>query len=317
MNHRDRRLAKQRNEKRRSEQRKRAVAVDEQARVKRTASQERCEMEGVELALILLECSDMVLDCDNVVELTEDATQRIFGQRPLPPDLFLNGHPREEWGFLAGGGFRDERAISRVRVVPSERARRLYTLWGKQPRYPLVKVEEIVANLKTGAATVREVNYYRHCREGRQAGSWEPLAAQAVSPHSGLSGALRISGRTTLSGGEMHTHEQSGCVGLAVAMEFCARTLWSVKVAACGGRCRLRYFTDATGAAHFFRLRDLPADAARRPALLHWVRQHARRALEPEPTTVVGHLRGRETFTWAGLQCEVLPPADRVPAALV
>lgn len=93
-----------------------------------------------------------------------------------------------------------------------------------------------------------------------------------------------------------------------------SRLRWTVRLGVSGG-ASVSLFTDPQGAAETFRLRDVPAGAARRAAIRHWVEGHWRKnrgsAGEHE---VRKHLRGASKFQWNGLSCEIgVPPlADAV-----
>ena len=66
-----------------------------------------------------------------------------------------------------------------------------------------------------------------------------------------------------------------------------------------------------------FRLREIPAGADRREALLHWVREHWRRRRKnpDEEVKIRRHFNGVERFTWADLECKVVPAPDDVATA--
>jgi hypothetical protein len=71
----------------------------------------------------------------------------------------------------------------------------------------------------------------------------------------------------------------------------------------------VRFATDPTGIKDAFRIRDLPEGRDRRDALLTWVSDHWRRdRSDPDVELYVRkHLRGATSFSWRGMNCELLP----------
>jgi hypothetical protein len=71
----------------------------------------------------------------------------------------------------------------------------------------------------------------------------------------------------------------------------------------------VRFATDATGMKELFSIRDLPEGRDRRAALMTWVSDHWRQDRhDPDMEVYVrGHLRGAVTFSWRGMEVEVLP----------
>jgi hypothetical protein len=90
---------------------------------------------------------------------------------------------------------------------------------------------------------------------------------------------------------------------LVEAAEWGLQHLWHVELTADKAGSVL-FATDATGVKGFFTLRDKPDEMSRRPALMHWVREHFRknRKSEEDEIFVRKHLRGREEFDWFGLK---------------
>jgi hypothetical protein len=93
--------------------------------------------------------------------------------------------------------------------------------------------------------------------------------------------------------------------------------LWRAQVA-CEGSPSIGIPTDAIGIRELFRFRDLPAGASRRPALLHWVREHWRQSREDAEAElfVRKHLRGCRNFTQGDLRIAIAEaPEERKEAA--
>lgn len=106
-------------------------------------------------------------------------------------------------------------------------------------------------------------------------------------------------------------------VRLAHGVELRREYNWSVLIGE-PGIPRARFTTDALGVREVFRLRDIPAGAARRAALRHWVRQHWRMKRDPDAADkafVREHLRGRMEFGWQGLSCEIEPSREDIRRA--
>jgi hypothetical protein len=90
------------------------------------------------------------------------------------------------------------------------------------------------------------------------------------------------------------------------------RYLWSVLIGE-GIGPRARFVTDPVGIKEVFRLRDIPPGAARRKALLHWVRAHwrKRRSITPDDRSWIRqHLSGQWSYVWNGLRCQIEPSVD-------
>lgn len=95
---------------------------------------------------------------------------------------------------------------------------------------------------------------------------------------------------------------------LATAFALRQRYEWAVALGL-ENAPTLRFNTDPTGIKEAFRVRDLPEGRDRRAALINWVGDHWRQNRhDPDVENYVRrHLRGVQTFSWQGLQGEILP----------
>lgn len=95
---------------------------------------------------------------------------------------------------------------------------------------------------------------------------------------------------------------------LAQSIALRQRYEWAVGVGLVG--CpSIRFATDPTGMKELFAIRDLPEGKDRRAPLMNWVSDHWRRKRnDPELETYVRrNLRGSATFSWRGLDVEIMP----------
>lgn len=102
-------------------------------------------------------------------------------------------------------------------------------------------------------------------------------------------------------------------LGFRLLQEYCWTAVFSIPQHA-----PFAIPTDARGALAIFKMRDKPADGARRPALHHWVEEHFRLGRSSERDIGVReHLRGRQAFEWSGINVELKPsPYDQERAQL-
>jgi hypothetical protein len=108
----------------------------------------------------------------------------------------------------------------------------------------------------------------------------------------------------------------SRCMGVCPSVGLRWLYNWRVELGLQGVESTIALQTDAIGAREAFRLRDVPKGSGRRAALRHWVREHWRQRRESDPSLVRSHLRGAERFTWAGLDCRIVPSSvDALRAA--
>lgn len=89
---------------------------------------------------------------------------------------------------------------------------------------------------------------------------------------------------------------------------------WTVVIGSVGGGSSLRVPCSAKAAMDFLSLRDIPEGRTRRSAIRHWVSAHDRKT-ESGETEVIGHLRGRQKFSWDGLVGYVEPSKAVLDAA--
>ena len=109
----------------------------------------------------------------------------------------------------------------------------------------------------------------------------------------------------------------SGVARCALGLTFQHEYLWSA-VFTMQNHAPFCIPTSARGALALFKLRDKPDAGGRRPALHHWVAEHYRKTrLAEEEVGVREHLRGKQTFTWSGINVELRPsPYDQERARL-
>jgi hypothetical protein len=95
-------------------------------------------------------------------------------------------------------------------------------------------------------------------------------------------------------------------MGSAIALR--QRYEWAVSLGLTGSPT-VRFATDPTGMKEIFRIRDLPEGKDRRAALMTWVQDHWRQnRKDPDLENYVRkNLRGAVSFTWEGMDVEVLP----------
>lgn len=109
-------------------------------------------------------------------------------------------------------------------------------------------------------------------------------------------------------------------VQVALGMAFRRQYDWRVRFT-CTGAFNLYLPVLPQNLKHVFASRDRNIDNGRRSALKHWVSRYWRSlpgekglALQ-EQVQVIEHLRGREHFTWQGLEALILPSEDSVKMA--
>lgn len=95
---------------------------------------------------------------------------------------------------------------------------------------------------------------------------------------------------------------------LATALALRQRYEWAISLGL-ESSPSIRFATDPTGIKDLFRIRDLPEGRDRRAALMTWVEDHWRRdRSDPEIEIYVRkHLRGATSFSWRGMDCQILP----------
>lgn len=90
----------------------------------------------------------------------------------------------------------------------------------------------------------------------------------------------------------------------SVSAALVLRYDWTVRLAL-DGKPGLSFACSPSSARAAYRLRDLHPGKSRRDALLHWVSAHRRN----DDIEVSEHLRGKVSFSWRGISCEVIPSA--------
>lgn len=98
---------------------------------------------------------------------------------------------------------------------------------------------------------------------------------------------------------------------IASGVQFAREYAWRVHLKLHGAEIGITVPTTPEGVRALFRLRDYEPGASRRTALVHWVREHARRTKkgtdEEHLSWVRSHLRGSRSFTWNDMQGVVHP----------
>jgi hypothetical protein len=138
-------------------------------------------------------------------------------------------------------------------------------------------------------------------------GKWHPLQSKSYSTTrrvyrpDGRGGYVELDER-------MSTHEADSAVRFACASAWAEENEWAVRFGLPGAP-RLALVADPVACRDLLRLRDKPEGRDRRAALLHWVRRHWRRGRrDPEAEHQVrAHLRGADTCSWFGLDCQIVP----------
>ena len=111
---------------------------------------------------------------------------------------------------------------------------------------------------------------------------------------------------------EVYAYDITQEIAMAHGIELRKEYRWSVLLGE-EGIPRARFVTDPIGIREVFRLRDMPSGASRRAALRHWVRHHWRKKRDPgadDLAFVRAHMRGKLSFAWQGLSCQIEPSRD-------
>jgi len=103
-----------------------------------------------------------------------------------------------------------------------------------------------------------------------------------------------------------------GQVRIAIGVAMARHYAWRIKLGYLGSP-GLSLSTDPEGVLAILAARETGAKGNTRASLLHWVTEHWRKK-RSEPgafSRVRAHLRGKTSFVWDGIHCEIVPsPAD-------
>jgi hypothetical protein len=222
--------------------------------------------------------------------------------------------PRElpdEWEaslLLPGEGKGDLAVLGHARTL-SQAERRRMRAWGL-PVPVLEKCARGSSIRVSNDGRVWRADHLYFLRRDRGRVKWQPLT---VTPNpAGDRVEVRYSGngwrQYAVSTFSVDAYDPE----LLGPFAWALRNLWSVHLTR-GDSPTQVLLTDAFGVLGFFQLRDKEEGRDRRAALLHWVRAHQRQ-LAHDPGVEVEvrqHLRGRETFTWFGLNATVHVPPEQ------
>lgn len=181
---------------------------------------------------------------------------------------------------------RDRFSLSRIRTVPAS------TLRGRVKLVSSINVEFTSALVRRDLTYTTTRTYLIKSGSEFRTVDYTDARISRLSPSSGRS--LEVATNMV--------------VGIGVARHYS----WAVRLGFPGSPS-INLLTDPTGALELLKLRD-NAKGKRRDAIVHWVSEHWRRKRnDPSISTRVRpHLRGKTSFSWDGLICEVVPsPADR------
>lgn len=274
-------------------------------KTRRTKTDEKVQQDVIEQILEILECTDLRINCDNVVHMSPTYISRFFDQ--MRSGSRTRSAPIQNWGVMFGGKTMRESEFSLCRTLSITQRQNLCMLRGFKSEDSIVRVDTFCVDNITGHSAWTKTDYFKS-DDSDPACPWihlDDCVIDCSRPYHRISGQRYQTGFKTLQNSAPVPTPM-----FANSFESLSATMWSVKLSAFGGTCKLRYFTDDAGVSHFFRLRDLPEDQQRRAALMHWVREHGRRIKTGSIKQIAGHLRGREEFRWGGFFCEVIPPAS-------
>jgi len=102
-------------------------------------------------------------------------------------------------------------------------------------------------------------------------------------------------------------YEVTGPFNAICSHIVCSKLQWSCRISI--GRVTVVVYCDPTAVRELWKLRDLPAGASRRAALLHWVSDHWRKHRHDPDTEgyVRKHLRGQNECAQGDMRIEVIP----------
>lgn len=275
----------------------------------------------------------MVDDCLTYLGCTSAQTAKSWGPamhgldfciRAILNERFRRGLTRhvdprelpESWEaamILASEARGDLIQLGHVRTVDAAERRRL-RMWGLPvPQFAKCARGSSIRVANDGHVRRSDHLYYLRRSEGGRV-VWQPLTVSAVP--GGERTKLRFTGNKWREIAETTFAIGAYDPELLGPIAWGMRNLWTVHLTQ-GDSPTLALVTDPWGVLGFFQLRDKPDGKERREALLHWVRAHGRTIRhDPEVEVEVRqHLRGKDSFTWFGLEAKVLVPPEQAALA--
>lgn len=219
----------------------------------------------------------------------------------LPDDkhlLFVNPkHPEMSPSLDLTDGLLDQRLITRSDVDEAMEVKRIRVIPASSIRGRTTATDEAMVEFATGTIWpngkfTSGPAYFAGSRKGQV---W-----MNVTNYQGM--GIRLGNNSGWNGWA------ADLIRMAISMQLTFDYEWRVELGLATG-VSISFVTTPTGAREVFRLRDVPPGRTRRAALHNWVSEHWRckHNDEADRAYVRKHLRGRQAFTWNGLQCVISP----------
>lgn len=111
---------------------------------------------------------------------------------------------------------------------------------------------------------------------------------------------------------EEHSAEQ--CAGsLAICLNAWMTREWHWNIVCKSRKHRVTFSVAQNDAVRFFRDREIDIGGRRKP-IFHMVKAHYRTKADGSQTTVKGHHRGKQRFTWDGYRISIIAPGLKAPS---